>query len=119
MYFMISNEIVRKVPDTESRGFCRLHLPFAQARSSNSERSERSIFHQRSVINSTGLFAQRRTSGARSSIAGARPLRALVRPRPTNLAVFTRFHRDPFTKQARARNVIHLQTNAVRIFEQN
>jgi len=58
MYFMISNEIVRKVPDTESRGFCRLHLPFAQARSSNSERSERSIFHQRSVINGAGLFAQ-------------------------------------------------------------
>ena len=58
-----------------------------------------------------------RASGARTSVAGARPLRARVRRRPTNLAVPSRFHRDPLSEQTLSRNVIHLQTDAISILD--
>ena len=53
------------------------------------------------------------------SAAGTCPLWALVRPRSTHLAVFPRFHRDPFSKQTLSGNVIHFQTDAVGILEQH
>lgn len=51
--------------------------------------------------------------------APAHPMRALARPRSASLAVFTGFYRGPLGKQTRTGNVIHLQTDAVGILEQD